>query len=119
MSLVKSGLTWFRHTFSWSNTQASWRERLIGLAFLVIAALLIWYSVYRPVWESAIAWGVYFIALAVCSRQGWMRLFGPVLFYDMLVTARRSRYVIMRLLYALLLLFILSFLFLQLNQRNE
>src|SRR5437016_10385600 len=105
MLLVKSGVTWFRHTFSWSNSQASWRERLIGLAFALVAAGLIFLTIRVEVWQAAIAWGVYFIALAVCSRQGWMRLFGPVLFYDMLVTARRSRYVIMRLLYALLLLF--------------
>ena len=112
MSLVKSGVTWIRHTFSWSNSQASWRERLIGLAFFLVAIGLIFLSIRVQAWQAAIAWGVYLIALAVCSRQGWLRLFGPVLFYDMLVTARRSRYVIMRLLYALLLLFVLCSLFL-------
>ena len=41
---------------------------------------------------------------AISSWLGWLKLFGPVLFYDMVRTARRSRYVFIRLLYASLLL---------------
>jgi ABC-type Na+ efflux pump permease subunit len=47
------------------------------------------------------------VILAVLMRQGWITLFGPVLFYDLVRIARRSRYVFLRIAYALLLLLIL------------
>src|SRR5690349_6765039 len=47
--------------------------------------------------------GLILIVLAVLSRQGWLRFFGPVLFYDMVGIARRSRYLLLRSLYVLLL----------------
>src|SRR5438046_2690039 len=39
--------------------------------------------------------------------MSWLKLFGPVLFYDMIRAARRGRYFLLRFLYALLLLYIL------------
>src|SRR5207245_2040931 len=49
-------------------------------------------------------WIVLGLAAAVVLRRGWLRLFGPVLFYDMTCLARRGRYFGMRCLYAGLLL---------------
>ena len=40
-------------------------------------------------------------------RARWLKLFGPILFYDMIRAARRGRYFLLRVLYAGLLLFIL------------
>ncbi len=89
-----------RHVFAWSNTWESWRERLVGFLFLAVGAPLLYFSVTRlAFWLSAILWAIYALGLALSSRQGWIRLFGPVLFYDMVRTARRSRYSIIRILY--------------------
>ena len=112
MSFLKSGVTWLKHNFAWSNTWASWQERVVLALFLLLAVGLGILSAYVVLWQAVLAWAVYFVALAVCSWQGWLKLFGPVLFYDMIRTARRSRYVVMRLLYAGMLLFILCFMYL-------
>jgi ABC-type transport system involved in multi-copper enzyme maturation permease subunit len=121
MSLVKSGITWLRQAVAMSNSWPSWQERLVLALFLLIAVGLGFLTARIDLWKAALVWGVYFIAMAVCSRQGWLQLFGPVLFYDMVRTARRSRYVIMRLLYSLVLLGILIVMFLDadINPRDR
>ena len=111
MALDKSVAFWFRHSFAWSNDKAVWQERLLGLAFVVIAVGFAFVSAQSDLWKSAVLWASYFLALAICSRQGWLKLFGPVLFYDMIRTARRSRYLVMRVAYVCLLLFILCMMF--------
>src|SRR5436190_159435 len=112
MAFLKSGVTWLKHNFSWSNTRASWQERVVLALFVLLAVGLGFLSAYVVLWQAVLAWAGYFVAVAVCSRQGWLKLFGPVLFYDMIRTARRSRYVVMRLIYAGMLLFILCFMYL-------
>jgi ABC-type transport system involved in multi-copper enzyme maturation permease subunit len=57
--------------------------------------------------QQVVIWGVLLVAAAVLLRRGWLKLFGPVLFYDMVRSARRGRYIILRCLYAGLLLFFL------------
>jgi ABC-type transport system involved in multi-copper enzyme maturation permease subunit len=52
-------------------------------------------------------WGLLLAALAVLLRRGWLKLFGPVLFYDLVRLARRGRYPLLRCLYALFLLLML------------
>src|SRR6516225_6344804 len=49
------------------------------------------------------------------SRFSWtcrLNLFGPVLFYDMIRTARRRRHAVLRLGYAFLLVYVLAVLYL-------
>ena len=111
MSLVQSAVSWLRQSFAWSNSWPSWQERLVLAAFLLTAVGLGFLSVWADLWVSAVLWAVYAVAVAFCSRQGWLQLFGPVLFYDMVRTARRSRFVFMRMLYAILLLTILWVIF--------
>jgi ABC-type transport system involved in multi-copper enzyme maturation permease subunit len=41
------------------------------------------------------------LGLALLARRGWLRLFGPVLFYDLVRSGRRARYFVLRCLYAL------------------
>ena len=116
MTLVKSGVNWLRHNAPWSNDWPSWRDRLVGLAFAIAAAGLIYLcATYLAFWFSAVLWAVFGVALALCSKQGWIKLFGPVLFYDMIRTARRSRYGIMRMLYAGFLFLVLCYMFLLLS----
>jgi ABC-type transport system involved in multi-copper enzyme maturation permease subunit len=119
MSLAKSGISWLRQTVAWSNSWPSWQERLILALFLVVAVVLGFMSAWLQLWQTAALWAFYLLAIAVCSRQGWLELFGPVLFYDMVRTARRSRYVIMRLLYASVLLAILCLSFFWDSPRDD
>jgi ABC-type transport system involved in multi-copper enzyme maturation permease subunit len=113
MSLVKSGTSWLRHTMAWSNSWESWQERIVLAAFVLVAGGLAALSAVIDPWKAVGLWYVYFLAVTICSWQGWLKLFGPVLFYDMVCTARRSRYVVMRLLYALVLLGILIVMFME------
>ena len=76
-------------------------------------------ALYLAFWPAAILWALFAIGLAVCSRQGWLKLVGPVLLYDMIRTARRVRYAIMRMLYAGLLLFMLCYLIMILSLTGE
>ena len=119
MSLDRSVAAWFRQSFAFSNDRASWQERLIGIAFFLLAVLFAWLSLDLDLWKTAVLWAAYVLGLAICSRQGWIKLFGPVLFYDMVRTARRSRYVLMRMVYAGLLLFILTTMFVSLNLEHQ
>ena len=112
MSLLGMGATWFRQTLAWSNTWSSWQERCIMAALVLVGAFFGWLTMRLDFWASAILWALYLIGIAVCTRQGWLKLFGHVLFYDMITTARRTRYVVMRLFYASILLSILCFMYL-------
>lgn len=47
------------------------------------------------------------LALALLARRGWVRLFGPVLLYEALRSARRFRFFLLRWLYAVGLLLLL------------
>lgn len=113
-------VTWFRHVIAWSNSWASWQERLVLLLFFAIAAGLVYVTVravntygaqVSVICVVSALWLGYFVAVVISSWLGWLKLFGPVLFYDMVRTARRSRYLLMRLFYALLLLVILCVIF--------
>ena len=116
MAFVESSVNWCRQTFAWSNSWPTWRERLVALLFFVVGVGLVYLSAARlALWQATIVWAVYGVALAVCSRQAWIKLFGPVLFYDMVRTSRRSRYSIIRILYGGFLFFILCYMFLILH----
>lgn len=107
MSLVQTSASWLRHTFAWSNSRQSWMERLGGLA-VVGAGLAIWALASRlSLGALVVLWGLFILGAAVLLRRGWLKLFGPVLFYDMVRAARRGRYFLLRCFYASLLLFIL------------
>ncbi len=91
----------------WSNSRQSWVERVGGLLLLAGAAAALWFRSRMSAEGQVVAWGVLLLLSAVLLRRGWLKLFGPVLFYDMLRSARRGRHVWMRLAYAALLLFLL------------
>ncbi len=109
---------WWRRTFAWSNTAASWSERQVLAIFLALAAALGAGAIWLPVWVSACLWVGYLGAVGYFTRTGQLKLFGPVLFYDMICTARRSRYVLIRLIYAGILLGILCFMYLMFLDRH-
>jgi ABC-type transport system involved in multi-copper enzyme maturation permease subunit len=59
-----------------------------------------------------LATGGWLVALAVFRQRGWLIVAGPLLYYDLVRIARRSRYFLLRFLYALLLGFLLSWIYL-------
>jgi ABC-type transport system involved in multi-copper enzyme maturation permease subunit len=77
-------------------------------AALVLGSVATWWFYGRlSLLVKVGAWALLLAATAVLSRRGWLKLFGPVLFYDLIRSARRSRYVWLRCLYAASLIFIL------------
>src|SRR5438105_758319 len=107
MSLVLSCASWFRHTFAWSNSRQSWIERGCAVGLVVAGFATAWLSPHFSLATLAILWGLLILGAAILSRRGWLKIFGPVLFYDMVRAARRGRYFLLRVAYAGLLLFIL------------
>jgi ABC-type transport system involved in multi-copper enzyme maturation permease subunit len=83
----------------------------VGIAawLLAAAAWVAWYRYgdrgFGPM-HLATAAGLV-LTLAYLARRGWVRLFGPVLFYEGLRAARRTRFFVLRWLYAVGLLLLL------------
>jgi ABC-type transport system involved in multi-copper enzyme maturation permease subunit len=92
----------------WSNSRQSWEERLGVVALLAAAAATYWFSSRLPRSQQVVLWGLLVAGVIVVLRRGWLKLFGPVLFYDLIRLARRGRYALLRCLYALFLLLMLS-----------
>jgi ABC-type transport system involved in multi-copper enzyme maturation permease subunit len=101
---------WMRHNFTWSNTTRAWQER-IGFLFVVLAVLtgIFFLGDLGPA-GHVIFWGLILALIAVLLRRRWLRLFGPVLFYDLLTLARRRRYFVVRCGYAAFLFAIIGWL---------
>jgi ABC-type transport system involved in multi-copper enzyme maturation permease subunit len=97
----------------------SWAEALAAVALLAAAAVCWRFSGTWPTpYQVSVAAGL-ILAAAVAFRRGWLKLFGPVLFYDLVRTGRRRRHVVHRTLYALLLLYLLLFLFLTILEKAQ
>jgi ABC-type transport system involved in multi-copper enzyme maturation permease subunit len=86
-----------------------WRAPVL-LVLLVSVALVL--SVrWLTLTQQAILWALVSLAVTVAVRTGQLKLFGPVLFYDLVRSARRLRFVLVRTLYAVFVGFILCWLF--------
>jgi ABC-type transport system involved in multi-copper enzyme maturation permease subunit len=107
MAFVQSGTAWLRQKVNWSGSRQSWEERLGALLLLIGAACVLWFGGRLSAVQQVLVWGLLLLAAAVLLRRGWLKLFGPVLFYDMIRSARRGRYFLIRMGYAALLLFFL------------
>jgi ABC-type transport system involved in multi-copper enzyme maturation permease subunit len=84
-----------------------WIDLLLGLAVLAGAVAFWWHRSRLTSLQQLAIWSLFLLALAVLARKGWIRLFGPVLFYDAIRNGRRSRYTVLRCLYATVLLCVL------------
>ena len=82
-------------------------ERVIGAAILLCFIGLCFLGTRANAWLTVSLWALLGVTAAVLLRRGWLKLFGPVLFYDMLCTARRGRYSLIRCAYSLFLLLVL------------
>lgn len=105
--LVRPTLAWLRRVLPWSNTRRAWAERL-ALAGLVAVGVALARSSGRlnPPQQLA-AWLLAAGLLLVLLRRGWVKLFGPVLFYEMLRGGRRGAHIVLRTLYAGVVLYVL------------
>jgi ABC-type transport system involved in multi-copper enzyme maturation permease subunit len=107
MSRVQASVAWVKQSLAWSNSAQSWIERVVGgLLLLGVVGVVVAIGTVG-IWPAAVLAVLLVTAAAVLSRLGFLTLFGPVLFYDMLCTARRGRYVLIRVLYSGLLLLVL------------
>jgi ABC-type transport system involved in multi-copper enzyme maturation permease subunit len=111
-STVASTLDWLKRTVPWSNTRQAWQERMGLLLTLVAAVALAFHGDALPGWAQAASWAGLALAVAYLLRRGWIRLFGPVLFYDLVRSARRTRAYVVRTAYLVCLLIGLSLLYL-------
>lgn len=107
MSIVQVSRSWFKQTFTFSNSWESWRERVIAAAVVLVGVgLLFLCTTLEPITSLGVL-AVYVAAAAATFRLSRINVFGPVLFYDMVRTSRRSRYFLVRFAYALFLLLVL------------
>jgi len=92
---------------SWSNSRQSWRERGAFVILLALAGAAWWYAGrLSPALQFAV-WVLLLALLLLVLRRGWLKLCGPILFYELVRTARRRGLVRARIIYALLLLTVL------------
>jgi ABC-type transport system involved in multi-copper enzyme maturation permease subunit len=104
MALVQSS-TWLKRLVG--GSRQAWAERLGALVLLAGLLVVLVLGRRLSVEQQVVLWALLVLTAAVLLRRGWLKLFGPVLFYDMVRSARRGRYVLVRCAYAGLLLFFL------------
>jgi ABC-type transport system involved in multi-copper enzyme maturation permease subunit len=103
---------WLKRNLAWSNSRESWEERIGFVAILAAAVALAWLRSQLTLSQELVLWALLVVALAVLLRRGWLRLAGPMLPYDLVRVARRTRYFFLRCLYALLLSLLLGWVYL-------
>jgi ABC-type transport system involved in multi-copper enzyme maturation permease subunit len=104
-----STTSWWRFAFRSSASLQTWHENtgdLVLVAGLALAVGLI-YWLTLPWWQAcAVLFGCLFPA-ALLNRLGWLKIFGPMLYYDMIRQGRRQRLIALRFTYCLVLALIL------------
>jgi ABC-type transport system involved in multi-copper enzyme maturation permease subunit len=95
-----------------SRSSTHWREQLGVAGLLAGVAVLIWLGSQLTPARQVVLWGVLVLALAALARRGWVRLFGPVFYYDLLRSVRKNRTFVYRFCYAALLAVVISWTYL-------
>jgi ABC-type transport system involved in multi-copper enzyme maturation permease subunit len=89
-----------------------WREQvgdLVLLAGIGEAVALTYYVRFDFQWQQVLViWLVALLPAFLVSRLGWLRLFGPVLFYEMVRQGRRARFILLRIVLAVGLALLLA-----------
>jgi ABC-type transport system involved in multi-copper enzyme maturation permease subunit len=99
--------TWLRRTLAWSNAPQAWRERVSVGACLAGAGLLWWLADRLSGRQQLVFWGLWCLLVAVLLKSGWYTFLGPVCYYDLVRTTRRSRFALYRV-YAYFLIILLA-----------
>jgi ABC-type transport system involved in multi-copper enzyme maturation permease subunit len=108
---VQATRSWLKRNLTGSNTREAWEERL-GVALILLGAVGIgWIHDKLTLAQELVLWGVLLMTTAVLLRRGWFRLCGPMLFYDLVRVARRTRYFYFRCFYAFFLGLILCWIY--------
>src|SRR6266851_9958431 len=94
-------------------------DMIAGASLLALAGALLLSAKWLTVSYQLGLWGLWIVFLAFVFRQGWIRLFGPVLFYDLVRTGRRTRNILLRCLYSLALLLVLYTVYLEFSERVQ
>jgi ABC-type transport system involved in multi-copper enzyme maturation permease subunit len=92
---------------SWLRFLASWREWYAVVSVLGCGAVLILFGDQLSLGSKVAGAVLLLLLLVIGLRRGWVRLFGPVFFYDLVRTARSSRSFLLRGIYASALLVML------------
>ena len=82
-STAQTSLAWLRRTLAWSNSREAWEERFAFVGLAIAAAGLVWFGGTLPGLVQVVLWGILLVLVALLLRRGWLHLFGPVLFYDL------------------------------------
>src|SRR5262249_26378479 len=109
---MRPSLAWLRRHLTWSNSRQSWQERIALVALLAIAFSVVWFRDRLSPGQELVLWALLATGAAALSRRGWLRLFGPILFFDLVRIARQRRYFLLRALYGLLLALFLFWIYL-------
>ena len=136
MSLVQILMQWLRRTFTWSTSAESWHERRISWTMLVLGVALgsawglrgvvVWTKddgaqIRFPSSPDVLLWtlgGAWLLVGLILMRLSQIKLFGPVLFYDMVRSSRRTRYFLLRGFYSVVLLLVLFFVWMTVSSHN-
>jgi ABC-type transport system involved in multi-copper enzyme maturation permease subunit len=96
----------------WPGSFRSWGEGLLLVLLAGVAVAVCWYgSLLSAPWQ--LAFGVALLVTLGCAvRWNWLKLFGPLLFYDMLRNGRRGAFRRIRLYYVIVLALWFTLLFL-------
>jgi ABC-type transport system involved in multi-copper enzyme maturation permease subunit len=79
--------------------------------FIFGVALALYFSWGRSFWKQLLIWAPLVPAFGYLLRRGSVKLFGPVLFYDLVRSGRRGRFVLVRFFYCSVLFISLMWVF--------
>lgn len=91
-------------SIGWSNRRQSWLERAAGRVWATGAVAAWYFGGKLAVAQRLLLGGLLLVALVFLLRRGWVKILGPVFFYDAVRSARRGRNIAVRTLYALAIL---------------
>jgi ABC-type Na+ efflux pump permease subunit len=109
---VSASVAWLQRRVARLRSRQTWAEAGVAFSFAAAVAAAWWYGRAWSTPAQVVLTGILVVAAVVLFRQGWLKLFGPVLFYDLVRTGRHRKHLLLRCLYALLLVYVLLFLFL-------
>jgi ABC-type transport system involved in multi-copper enzyme maturation permease subunit len=102
---------WLRRHLAFSNTPRAWLERLSVLGVVVAAVALIAFAAGIPFGFQVVAWAALVVVAAVLFRRGLLKAFGPILWFDLVRTGRRTRTYLIRTAYLLILFAVIAWMY--------
>src|SRR5713226_7393008 len=100
LELIRSCFAFIRQKTTWLPKIASWQDRMLALALFLWAVCLVWFHPGLSLPFECVGWACLLLTLAITVRRGWLRFFGPIFFYDIIKTSRRSNFALLRGVYA-------------------